>query len=114
LSHNDKQVYEKIKAMEPEEAVKLLLSIITSSKNLRNKLTSVEILANYEDNKNLRLQDIKNTFLNDRHPQLRIKLIDLFATIYGNEGIKFLKDQYKNCNDGTVRKTLIERLEMQI
>ena len=96
--------------MEPEEAVKLLLSIITSSKNLRNKLTSVEILANYEDNKNLRLQDIKNTFLNDRHPQLRIKLIDLFATIYGNEGIKFLKDQYKNCNDGTVRKTLIEKI----
>jgi HEAT repeat protein len=56
------------------------------------------------------LQDIKHTFLNDRHPQLRIKLIELFATIYGNEGVKFLKEQYKNCSDGTVRKTLIENI----
>ena len=96
--------------MDQEEAVKLLLSILTSSQNLNNKVKSVEILAKFEDNKNSRLQDIKTTFLNDRHPQLRIKLINLFATIYGNEGIKFLKEQYKNCSDGTVRKTLIEKI----
>ncbi|MCK4285625.1 MAG: HEAT repeat domain-containing protein, partial [Candidatus Lokiarchaeota archaeon] len=110
MSHNDNQLFEKIDAMDQEEAVKLLLSILTSSKNLENKVKSVEILAKFEDNKNSRLQDIKTTFLNDRHPQLRIKLIDLLATIYGNKGIKFIKEQYKNCSDGTVRKNLIEKI----
>ena len=110
MSPNDNQLFEKIDAMDQEEAVKLLLSILTSSQNLDNKVKSVEMLAKFEDSKNSRFQDIKTSFLNDRHPQLRIKLIDLFATIYGNEGIKFIKEQYKNCSDGTVRKNLIEKI----
>lgn len=110
MSHNEKQLVEKIDTMDQEEAVKLLLSILTSSNNLEKKIKSVVSLAKFEDSKNSRLQDIKNTFLNDRHPQLRIKLIDLFATIYGNDGIKFIKEQYKNCSDGTVRKNLIEKV----
>ncbi len=110
MSHNDKQLFEKIETMDQEEAVNFLLSILSSSENLEDKVKSVKILAKFEDNENSRLQDLKNLFLNDRHPQLRIKLIDLLAKIYGNEGIKFLKEQYKNCSDGTVRKTLIEKV----
>ena len=110
MSNNDKQLLEKIDDMDQEEAVKLLLSILTTSKNLEYKVKSVEMLTKFEDNKDSRLQDIKDTFSNDGHPQLRIKLIELFATIYGNKGITFLKEQYKNCNDGTVRKNLIEKV----
>jgi HEAT repeat protein len=110
LSNNNKKLFEEIEAMDQKEAVNSLLSVLTSSKDLEDKLKSVDILAKFEDNENSRLKDIKITFLNDKHPQLRIKLIDLFARIYGNEGIKFLKEQYKNCSDGTVRKNLIEKV----
>ena len=110
MSDNDEQLLEKIDEMDQEEAVKLLLSILKTSKNLEAKVKSVEILIKFEDNKDSRLQDIKDTFSNDGHPQLRIKLIELFSTIYGNKGITFLKEQYKNCSDGTVRKNLIEKV----
>jgi HEAT repeat protein len=110
LSPLEEQLFEKIDTLDQEEAVKLLLSILTSSQDLENKVKAVEILTRFDDDKNLRLKNIKNSFLNDRHPQLRIKLIDLFSNIYGNEGIKFLKEQFKNCSDGTVRKNLIEKI----
>ena len=110
MSDNDEQLLEKIDDMDQEEAVKVLLSVLKTSKNLEAKVKSVELLTKFEDNKDSRLQDIKDTFSNDGHPQLRIKLIDLFSTIYGNKGITFLKEQYKNCSDGTVRKNLIEKV----
>jgi HEAT repeat protein len=110
LSHNNKQLFEKIEDMDQEEAIKLLLSILTNSKKLENKVLAVKKLTKFEDNKNSRFKDIKNIFLNDRHPQLRIQLIELLAKLYGKEGVQFLKAQYKNCSDGTVRKNLTEKV----
>ncbi|MCK4286338.1 MAG: hypothetical protein KAX18_09045, partial [Candidatus Lokiarchaeota archaeon] len=74
MSDNDEQLFEKIDDMDQEEAVKVLLSVLKTSKNLEAKIKSVEILTKFEDNKDSRLQDIKDTFSKEGHPQLRIKL----------------------------------------
>ncbi|MFX0023770.1 MAG: hypothetical protein ACFE9S_15695, partial [Candidatus Hermodarchaeota archaeon] len=67
MSFNSDQLTEKIKTMESNEAVEILISILTSSKNIESKLKAAELLVNYEDDKKERLQDIKNIFLNDQH-----------------------------------------------
>jgi HEAT repeat protein len=94
--------------MDSEEAIESLLSILTTSKNLENKVKAAEKMLNFNDKDKVRFQSLTNVFLNDRHPQLRIQLIELLAEWYGKEGIKFLKDHYKDCSDGSVRTKLIE------
>ncbi|MFX1549754.1 MAG: HEAT repeat domain-containing protein [Promethearchaeota archaeon] len=110
MSFNSDQLSEKIKTMEKDQARNMLISIVSSSQNVENKLKAAELLVSYEDTENKHIQDIKNVFLNDRHPQLRLKLIDLLPSWYEKEGIQFLKEQYKNCKDGSVRKNLIEKV----
>ena len=108
LSFNSEQLGEKIKTMDQNEAVEMLLTMISTSKSVESKIKAAVFLIQFDDIENTRFQDIKNVFLNDRHPQLRLQLINLLATCYKKEGINFLKEQYKNCRDGTVRKNLIE------
>jgi len=108
LSYNNKELFEKIKTMDQEKAIELIRSILAYSDNWENKAKAANFLIQFEDKGNLRFQQVKDAFLNDMHPQLRLKLIDLLANCYKKEGINFLKNQYKNCSDGTVRKSLIE------
>ena len=79
-------------------------------KIMEEKLKAVDILISYNDDKKERFQDIKQIFLNDQHPQLRLKLIELLNYCYEIDGIEFLKEQYKNCKDGSVRKKLLEKV----
>ena len=108
LSFNSEQLAEKIKKMDQNEAVEMLMTILSTSKNVESKIRAAELLIQFNDKEKTHFQDIKKTFLNDRHPQLRYHLINLLAMRYNKEGIDFLKEQYKNCKDGTVRKNLIE------
>jgi HEAT repeat protein len=94
--------------MNQEEKIKSLLLTLKSSETWETKTKAVDFLLPYDDSEKIRFQDIKNVFLSDKHPQLRLKLIDLFGTCYKIEGMHFLKQQYKNCNDGTVREKIIE------
>ncbi|MFX1591048.1 MAG: HEAT repeat domain-containing protein, partial [Promethearchaeota archaeon] len=109
MSFNSDQLDEKIKSMEENEALEMLLSVLSTS-NIESKLKAADLLTSYTDNENKRFQDIKNVFLNDHHPQLRLRLIDLLTNCYKIDGIDFLKDQYKNCRDGKVRKKLIKKV----
>ncbi|GAF85554.1 unnamed protein product, partial [marine sediment metagenome] len=84
------------------------MSILKSAESWESKVNVVELLLKFQDNHTLSLQEFKTVFLEDKHPQLRIALIDLIAKFYAKDGIYFLKEQYKNCNDGTVRRNLIE------
>ena len=108
MSFDNDQLVEKIKSMDKDEAVEILLSILSTSKNMESKIKAVELLIQFDDSNNTHFQTIKDTFLNDRHPQLRLQLIKLIGTYYKEKGIDFLKEQYKNCSDGTVRKNLID------
>ena len=94
--------------MDQKEAVEMLISILSTSDNMESKIKAAELLIQFDERKNKYFQYIKNTFLNDRHPQLRLQLINLIGTYYKDEGINFLKEQYKTCSDGTVRKNLID------
>jgi len=112
LNNNNKSSFDEIKAMDQEEAIKSLNSILTTSEKWEDKVKAAEILYQYEDCGSLQFQDVKTIFLNDRHPQLRLRLIDILTKCYKKEGIKFLKGEYKGCSDGTVRRNLIERVGM--
>ena len=109
MSFNSDQLADKIKSMEENEALEMLLSILSTSKNNESKLKAAELLTSYSDDENKRFQNIKTVFLNDQHPQLRHKLIDLLTICYNIDGIDFLKEQYKKCKDGSVRKKVIEK-----
>ncbi|KKN51375.1 hypothetical protein LCGC14_0623170 [marine sediment metagenome] len=105
---NSLQLLKKIETMEIDEAIEALLSILKSSEEWEIKEKAVELLIRFDDPEKKRFQLLKNVFLNDRHPQLRLKVIELFTFCYKKDGIVFLKEQYKNCKDGAVRRNLIE------
>jgi HEAT repeat protein len=96
--------------MSEKEAVETLVSILSTSKNMEEKLKAIEFLVAYDDVEKKCFQDIKRVFLNDQHPQLRLKLIDLLIYCYKIDGIDFLKEHYKNCKDGSVRKKLLSKV----
>ncbi len=100
--------FDEISAMDQEEAITSLNSILINSGKWEDKVKAAELLIQYQDCGSLQLQDVKTVFLNDRHPQLRLKLIELLTTYYNREGITFLKEQYKNCKDGKVRRNIIQ------
>ncbi|MFW9819430.1 MAG: HEAT repeat domain-containing protein, partial [Candidatus Thorarchaeota archaeon] len=107
MSFNSDQLDKKIKTMEEKEAVEMLFSLLTSSKTVESKIKATELLNRYSDNEKNRFQELKTIFLNDQHPQLRLGLIDLLIDWYKIDCIGFLKEQYKNCKDGSVRAKLI-------
>lgn len=108
MSHNNNQLFEKINKLDQVEAIESLLIILKESDNLESKVRATEYLIQFDDDDNSRFQDVKNVFMSDMHPQLRLKLIKLLTKCYKEEGISFLKEQYKSCNDGAVRKSLVE------
>lgn len=111
MSFDINSLTKKIKTMDEKEAIENLLSILSTSKNTETKVKAADLLSSYSDNENNRFQDIKRIFLNDHHPQLRLKLIDLLTLCYKTEGIEFLKEQYRNCKDGSIRAKLVEKVE---
>ena len=108
MSSNSDQLAEKIKTMDKDEAVEIILSILSTSKNVELKIKAADFLTQYDEIGNDNFQNIKIVFIKDHHPQLRLKLIDILTIYYQDDGINFLKEQYKNCKDGSVRTKLIE------
>jgi HEAT repeat protein len=96
--------------MDLDEAADFLLSILSNSKNVEIKTKAAEFLIQYDEIEKKHFKDIKDIFIKDQHPQIRLKLIELLSKPNIIEGISFLKEQYKNCKDGAVRKKLVQKV----
>lgn len=104
----DKVVFDKIKKMEAEKAVEVLLSILltSDSSDWEKRAKAIDNLIYFEDKTHF--QEIKSTYLNESFSILKVKMGELLSHCYKKEGIDFLITQYKEERDWKVRNNIIE------
>ncbi|MFX0070115.1 MAG: HEAT repeat domain-containing protein, partial [Candidatus Hermodarchaeota archaeon] len=99
---------DKINEMEPQEAFKALLSIVSTSNNINKKAKAIDFLIKTQYNDNF--QEIKKIYEKESHSEVKIKLIRLFTEKYKKKCISLLKNQYTHEKDWKVRKTIVEAI----
>jgi len=105
LSFNDDILYEKFTNMEPDKASELILSILLTSNPPERREKAIQKLIEIKDNTHF--QEIKSAYLNETHSNVKLSFIKLISKFYGEEGIEFLKMQYKNEKDWKIRKEIV-------
>ncbi|MGM0467508.1 MAG: HEAT repeat domain-containing protein [Promethearchaeati archaeon] len=105
MSFNDDILFEKFTNMEPDKASELVLSILLTSNPPERREKAVQKLIEINDNHHF--QEIKSAYLNETHSNVKLSFIKLISKFYGEEGIEFLKMQYKNEKDWKIRKEIV-------
>ncbi|MBY9006775.1 MAG: HEAT repeat domain-containing protein [Candidatus Lokiarchaeota archaeon] len=108
----DDLIFEKFDEMEPSKAIELIHSLLVSSNSWERNIKSIEKLILLRDNNHF--QEIKNLYTNEMHPNVKIKLIELFNLFYIIQGKQFIKEQYKKENDWRVRKAILKSIESNV
>ena len=104
----DDLIFEKVEAMEREQAIEILFSILLTANEWERRSKAIDKLIGLNDSDHF--SEIRSMYLNESHSQAKIKLIEMLSTCYGKQGIDLLKTQYKNEKDGKVRKKIIQTI----